>query len=146
MISGFVINKVSGNLDSVENLPKQRFPKLNINFDKVEKDSDDLKVDYSFTADYSSSDSDDKKDKVGSIMISGYMLISDSKENVDAALDKWNNKHTLPVKIAEEVINGLNFRCSATGTLLAYTLNLIPPLVISQTKVEEPKEKEGTSS
>ena len=41
--------------------------------------------------------------------------------------------------LAEEIINGLNFRCSATGTLVAYSLGLIPPLVISTTKIQEQK-------
>ena len=35
------------------------------------------------------------------------------------------------------IINGLNFRCSSAGTLLAYSIGLIPPLVISMTKVQE---------
>ncbi len=46
-----------------------------------------------------------------------------------------------PTKIAEEIINGLNFRCSASGTLVAYSLGLIPPLVISATRVQEQESK-----
>ena len=53
--------------------------------------------------------------------------------------EKWNQDHMLPVQMAEEIINGLNFRCSATGTLVAYSLGLIPPLVISTTKIQEQK-------
>ena len=49
--------------------------------------------------------------------------------------------HVLPVQLAEEIINGLNFRCSATGTLVAYSLGLIPPLVISTTKIQEHRSK-----
>ena len=52
-------------------------------------------------------------------------------------MKKWNEEKKLPVELAEEVINGLNFRCSATGTLVAYSLGLIPPLVISMTKIQE---------
>ncbi len=138
MISGFVISKVDGKLDSVEDLANQRFPKLNINFDSVEKEDKRLKVNYTFTASYSNSDKENSKE-IGSIGLSGYITIDDTAENIEAAITKWKSKHTLPVNIAEEIINGLNFRCSATGTLIAYSLGLIPPLVISQTKIEEPK-------
>ncbi|ASI13608.1 hypothetical protein Mia14_0278 [Candidatus Mancarchaeum acidiphilum] len=140
MISGFVISKVDGKLDSVGDLANQRFPKLNINFDSVEKEDKKLKVDYTFTASYSNSEKENSKE-IGSIGLSGYITIEDTAENIEAAVSKWKSKHTLPVNIAEEIINGLNFRCSATGTLIAYSLGLIPPLVISQTKIEEPKEE-----
>jgi hypothetical protein len=63
--------------------------------------------------------------------------VTESKDETTKILDKWTKDHTLPVNLAEEIINGLNFRCSATGTLVAYSLGLIPPLVISTTKIQE---------
>ena len=46
----------------------------------------------------------------------------------------------LPTQMAEELINSLNFRVhSATGTLVAYSIGLIPPMVVSTTKIQEPK-------
>jgi hypothetical protein len=52
-------------------------------------------------------------------------------------MKKWGEQHILPTELAEEVMNGINFRCSATGTLVAYSLGLIPPLGISQIKIQE---------
>ena len=76
---------------------------------------------------------------VGHIKLMGVVEVTESKEEVANIVKKWNTDHVLPVTLAEEIINGLNFRCSATGTLVAYSLGLIPPLVISTTKIQEQK-------
>jgi hypothetical protein len=63
--------------------------------------------------------------------------VTESKDSASAIVKKWTQEHMLPTQIAEELINGLNFRCSATGTLVAYSIGLIPPMVISSTKIQE---------
>lgn len=138
MITGFSILNVEGKINSSEVLSKQRFPKLNINIDKVTADGTKLNIDYSFLADYHESDAKDSK-SVGHIKLVGVVEVTESKDEVAGILKKWNQDHVLPVSLAEEIINGLNFRCSATGTLVAYSLGLIPPLVISTTKIQEQK-------
>ena len=135
-ITGFSILNVEGKINSAEALSKQRFPRLNINIDKVSADGAKLNVDYSFQADYQDSESQDSKN-IGRIRLTGVVEVTESKTEVDNVLKKWNQDHMLPVQLAEEIINGLNFRCSATGTLVAYSLGLIPPLVISATKIQE---------
>jgi len=139
MITGFVITKVEGAIDSQESLVKQMFPKLNINIERVSPNDDLLKVEYSFYADYLDNTSKDAK-SVGHIKLSGEIDVKESKESISAILKKWTETNSLPVQLAEEIINGLNFRCSATGTLVAYSLGLIPPLVISTTKIQESKD------
>lgn len=138
MITGFTILSVEGKINSQDALAKQRFPKLNINLDKVESSGDRLKVAYSFVADYFDNDAKDAK-SVGSLKLSGTVEVQEPKDKISDIVKKWNDTHMLPVPMAEEIINGLNFRCSATGTLVAYSLGLIPPLVISTTKLQEPK-------
>ncbi len=138
MITGFSILNVEGKIDSSEVLSKQRFPRLNINIDKVYAQGAKLNVDYSFQADYLDGDAKDAKN-IGHIRLTGIVEVSEPKETVSSVLKKWENEHVLPVQLAEEIINGLNFRCSATGTLVAYSLGLIPPLVISTTKIQEQK-------
>lgn len=138
MITGFTILGVEGKINSQDVLAKQRFPKLNINLDNVEANGDKLKINYSFVADYFDNDAKDAK-SVGNLKLSGTVEVQESKEQVNSILKKWNDTRMLPVPLAEEIINGLNFRCSATGTLVAYSLGLIPPLVISTTKLQEPK-------
>ena len=52
MITGFSILNVEGKINSSDVLSKQRFPKLNINIDKVSAEGTKLNVDYFFQADY----------------------------------------------------------------------------------------------
>ena len=137
MITGFSILNVEGKRDSSEVLAKQRFPRLNINIDKVAANGPKLDVNYSFQSDYIDSDAKEAK-TVGFIKLTGVVEVSESKDEMANIVKKWEKDHMLPVQLAEEIINGLNFRCSATGTLVAYSLGLIPPLVISTTKIQEP--------
>jgi hypothetical protein len=138
MITGFTILGVEGKIDSSDSLLKQRFPRLNVNLDKVEANGEKINVSYSFDADYLDSESKDAK-KIGHIRLSGIVEVSESKDTATSIMKKWSDTHMLPVPLAEEIINGLNFRCGATGTLVAYSLGLIPPLVISTTKIQEQK-------
>lgn len=137
VITGFTILNVQGKIDSAQALAKQRFPKLNINIEKVETSGEKINISYSFIADYMDGEHKDAK-RVGEIKLEGFVEVSESKETANAVLKKWNQDHMLPTDIAEELINGLNFRCSATGTLVAYSIGLIPPMVISSTKLQEP--------
>ncbi len=138
MITGFTISRVEGKIDSAESLTKQRFPKLNISLDAVNADGTKIKIDYTFIADYFDSDAKEAKN-IGQLKLGGVVELTETKENAAALMKRWSDKKTLPVETAEEIINGLNFRCSATGTLVAYALGLIPPLVISTTKIQEGK-------
>ncbi|MGC8495909.1 MAG: hypothetical protein ACP5RM_01955 [Candidatus Micrarchaeia archaeon] len=137
MITGFTILSVEGKIDSIDVLARQKFPKLNTTFESLTAEGNKLKVKYSFVADYADSDAKDAK-SVGHLKLAGEVEVEESKDVVADVLKKWNEKHMLPVSLAEEIINGLNFRCSATGTLVAYSLGLIPPLVISSVKIQEP--------
>ncbi|MEM0149391.1 MAG: hypothetical protein QXW10_00645 [Candidatus Micrarchaeaceae archaeon] len=136
MITGFSILSVEGKIDSVDALARQKFPKLNTTFESLNAEGGKLKIKYSFVADYTDSDAKDAKN-VGQLKLAGEVEVEESKDVIADVLKKWNEKHMLPVSLAEEIINGLNFRCSATGTLVAYSLGLIPPLVISSVKIQE---------
>ncbi|MCL4371856.1 hypothetical protein M1373_00880 [Candidatus Marsarchaeota archaeon] len=136
MITAFNISNVEGKISDMSSLPQQRFPKLNINVEDVSSKGNKLNISYSFVADYFAGD-DEKSPSVGQIKLSGTIEMDEKADAIAEVIKKWNESHTLPVDMAEEVINGLNFRCSATGTLIAYSLGLIPPLVITRTKIEE---------
>ncbi|MEM0106886.1 MAG: hypothetical protein QXD11_02730 [Candidatus Micrarchaeaceae archaeon] len=135
MITAFTVNTVEGGIESIDSLSKQGFPKINVNLEEVKEDSEEIAIKFSFVAEYF--DIESASSKVGTIKITGNVKVKPEDNTVDNAIKNWNEKHMLPTKIAEEVINGLNFRCSATGTLVAYSLGLIPPLSISQVKIKE---------
>lgn len=138
MITGFTVSKVEGHIESADALTKQRFPKLNYNIDSVSGSAEKLKINYEFSATYFDSDAKDAK-SIGELKLGGAVEVKDTKENVSSILKKWNDSHMLPPQLAEEILNSLNFRCGATGTLIAYSLGLIPPLVLAATKIEEKK-------
>ncbi|MCL4404422.1 hypothetical protein M1583_00320 [Candidatus Marsarchaeota archaeon] len=138
MITAFNITNVEGKITDNSAIAQQKFPKLNINVEEVKSKGQNLNITYSFVADYFASDDKNAK-SIGQIKLSGDIEMNESKDVISEVTKKWNETHTLPVDLAEEVINGLNFRCSATGTLVAYSLGLIPPLVITRTKIEEKK-------
>jgi hypothetical protein len=138
MITGFSILDVEGKIDSAQALSRQRFPKLNINIEKVEASGEKVNITYSFLAEYNDGDSKDSK-KLGHIKLGGVVEMTEGKDAAASVLKKWNAEHMLPTNMAEELINSLNFRCSATGTLVAYSIGLIPPMVVSTTKIQEPK-------
>ena len=140
MITGLTIAKVEGSIDSIEAVSKQRFPKLNINLEGIESKGEHIAIAYTFSADYFDSDAASAK-SIGSIKIRGTVDVKDSKDVLTAVVKKWNDEKRLPTVLAEEVINALNFRCSATGTLVASSLGLIPPLVISTTRIQEEEKK-----
>jgi hypothetical protein len=137
-ITGFTISSVEGKIVSGEALQKQRFPKLNINLDSVTSDGGKVKVNYTFVADYFDAEGKEAK-SVGQLKLGGVVELTETKDASAVIIKRWGEKKTLPTDVAEEIINGLNFRCSATGTLVAYALGLIPPLVISTTRIEESK-------
>jgi len=138
MITAFNVSKVEGQINKPDMLSSQRFPRLGINIDKVSATAERISIEYSFNADYADSDSKDAKN-VGTIKLSGSIELQETKDRVAAIMKRWDETKMLPKDLAEEVVNGLNFRCSATGTLIAYSLGLIPPLVISRTTIEEKK-------
>ncbi|MCL5423724.1 MAG: hypothetical protein M1385_01405 [Candidatus Marsarchaeota archaeon] len=136
MITGFTIQSVEGKIESPESLAKQRFPRINVNIEDVKSEHEKVTVSYSFIAEYYDSDTKNQK-SVGQMKLAGIVEIKDTKEKMSNIMKVWDEKKILPTDIAEEVMNGLNFRCSATGTLVAYSLGLIPPLGISQIKIQE---------
>src|SRR5271157_2372833 len=108
MITGFSILGVEGRIESAEALAKQRFPRFNIDIDKVAAEGAKLRIGYSFTADYMDGDAKDAKN-VGSIKLKGAVEVSDSKDAISSVLENWNKTHRLPAQMEEEILNGLNF-------------------------------------
>lgn len=140
MITEFTISSVEGKINSVGALARQKYPKINVNLESVTGQSDKLSVKYSFVANYMDGDSS-SAESVGELKLAGNVEVKESKDEVASIVKRWNDQHTLPNALAEEIMNGLNFRCSATGTLVAYSLGLIPPLGISTIKIQEQEKK-----
>ncbi len=138
MITGLNMSKVEGNVSALDMLSKQLPPAININLEDATSEGNKLKVSYSFTAEYFNG-TDSNKKSIGNIKLSGIVELQEEKKAVDEAIKRWNEKKSLPTDLTEEIINVLNFRCSATGTLVAYSIGFIPPIIMSAVKVQEQK-------
>ncbi len=138
MITGFTISKVEGNIESFEALQRQRYPRINYNMKDMEGSGEKLKAVYEFEAVYYDGDAKDAK-TIGGLKIHGTVEIKDTKESVASIIKTWKDTGVPPKKVSEEIVESLNFRCGATGTLVAYALGLIPPLVVPKINIEEKK-------
>lgn len=138
MITGFTISRVEGSIQSFEALQRQRYPKINYNMKDMEGSGEKLKATYEFEATYSDGEGKDAK-TIGGLKIQGTVEMKDTKENVASIVKAWKETGVPPKRISEELVESLNFRCGATGTLVAYALGLIPPLVVPKINIEEKK-------
>lgn len=129
MITGIEIEKVEARRELSEAISNMKF---NINFEDVKVNQDTVKISFTFSTVY-----DGSKTKVGELTIAGTVHAKESKKDAEEIENTWKNKKTLPLKVAEDVINLLNFECGARGTLLAYSIGFAAPLPISRAKLTE---------
>jgi hypothetical protein len=133
MITGIEISKVEAKRELSESISNMRF---NINFEDVKVTKEDVKIHFTFSTIYDGG-TPSKTTKVGELTIAGAILAKESSKDAEEIASTWKNKKTLPIKIAEDVINLLNFECGARGTLLAYSIGFAAPLPISRAKLQE---------
>ncbi len=134
MITGINIDKVEAVRSSTEAIANMRF---NINFDDVKVEQDNVNVSFTFSTVYEGSNA---KDEVGHLTIVGKIVSKESKKDTDDITNTWKNKKTLPIQYAENIINLLNFECSARGTLAAYAIGFVAPLPLTRAKLQETPE------
>ena len=133
MITGIEISKVEARRDINEAISNMRF---NINFEDVKVNQDNVKIAFTFSTVYDGG-TPAKTTKVGELTIAGNVVAKETKKDAEEIESTWKSKKTLPLKIAEDVINLLNFECGARGTLLAYSIGFAAPLPISRAKLTE---------
>ncbi|MEM0159812.1 MAG: hypothetical protein QXM58_00435 [Candidatus Micrarchaeaceae archaeon] len=133
MITSMAVDKVEATRNADENVANMRF---NINFDNVSADGDSIKVAYTFVASYEGPAGANAK-PAGEIKIIGNILSKENKKDVERIMSTWNEKKTLPLDYAELLINAINFECGSRGTLIAYSIGLVPPLPLTRAKLQE---------
>jgi len=130
MITGLKVSSVSANRPTDDMIASMRF---SVSFDDVKVTDDNVEVVYTYTAIYEGQDSK----QVGDLKIVGKLLAKETKARAKEIADTWQNKKTLPVDFAEDVINLLNFECGSRGTLLAWSAGLVAPLPLSRAKIQQ---------
>ncbi len=138
MITGIEIGKV----EAVRNAPDAvTNMKFNINFDAVKVSHDIVNVEFTFTTTYEGSSQKAKADVVGELKIVGNIVTKETKKDAEEIENRWKDKKTLPLGLAEDIINILNFECGARGTLVAYSMGFVAPLPISRARLQESNEE-----
>ncbi len=133
VITGIDISKVEARRELSEAISNMRF---NINFEDVSVNQENVEVSFTFSTVYDGG-TQAKTTKVGELTIAGSVHAKETKKDADEIAETWKSKKTLPLKIAEDIINLLNFECGARGTLLAYSIGFAAPLPISRAKLTE---------
>ncbi len=133
MITGIEISKVEAQRDLNEAVSNMRF---NINFEEVKVNQENVRIGFTFSTLYDGGNAS-KATKVGELKITGEVIAKEGKKEAEEIESVWKSKKTLPLKIAEDVINILNFECGARGTLLAYSIGFAAPIPISRAKLTE---------
>ncbi len=138
MITGLTVSSVSANRPTNEAITNMKF---NINFDNVKVENGNVEVSYTFTTDYQGSDNK----SVGDLKIIGKVMAKEDKKVADEISKTWQEKKTIPIDFAEDVINLLNFECGSRGTLLAWSIGLVAPLPLSRAKLEQQPQGQANS-
>ncbi len=131
MITGLSVVSVAANRPSPETITNMKF---NINFDNVTVEEDKVEVAYTFTTEYQGGSNNDKK--VGDLKIVGKITAKEDKQRAQEIEKTWREKQTIPIDLAEDIINLLNFECGSRGTLLAWSVGLVAPLPLSRAKLQ----------
>jgi len=90
-----------------------------------------LTVSFAFSCNY--------EPNIGLVRIEGDLTIDDTRENIDEAVNQWNNseKKKLPKKMAEKVHNTILSNCIIEASLLARDVKLPAPIPLPQVNMEK---------
>ncbi|MDP8003845.1 MAG: hypothetical protein RAK17_06660, partial [Caldisphaera sp.] len=73
---------------------------------------------------------------VGDLKIVGKVFMKEDKKRAEEISKSWKEQKTLPIDLAEDLINLLNFECGSRGTLLAWSVGLVAPLPLTRAKLQ----------
>jgi hypothetical protein len=133
---------LGGRINEVEVKRKKEEPAtgfdINVNIKSIEEENNKVVVSYEYEVKY--------KPDVAYMKISGEIIgeFNDSKEIIKEWEKSKKEKRVakLPQEFSEEILNAINYTCSVNGTILARTLNLMPPIVMPRLQIER-EEKGG---
>ena len=142
MITDLDVTKVEGTRKTKEQITNMKF---NINFDDVTVIQDSVKVAYTFVASYEGG-KQSSPDNVGELKVSGTITSKEDKKSIAEIQKAWDEKKTLPLSFAENIINVLNFECGTRGTFVAHAVGLIAPVPLTRAKLQESPAGAGASA
>ncbi len=101
---------------------------MNFTIKSVSAEKRLLKIEYASNLDYAP--------KVAEINVDGEVLVEEADEKTAKEVaDAFKKTHRLPDAMMEAVLNTINYATTATGTLLAFGLDLPAPITLPRISV-----------
>ncbi len=93
-----------------------------------------LSIGFAFSCNY--------EPNIGLVRVEGEVMVDDSKEKVEKAVDEWNNsgRKKLPKEIAEKVHNVILSNCIIEASILARDVKLPAPVPMPKVNLERDTE------
>ena len=138
MITGGKINAVEA-----KRLKEGQVTGLAVNIDvtDLKEDGNALAVSYTFTIHYNP--------EIAEMKIHGELQASEDPASRKKIMEEWKKSKTMLPSFAEDVLTAMNYAATATGTLLAYAINVGAPINTPRARVGPPegeKKKQGKAA
>jgi len=101
---------------------------VNISIEDVRAEKNRLVVRYSYNVDYAES--------VAQIKVNGELYLDE--KNAREVEEKWRKTKQVEPAMAEELLTAITYAGTATGTLLAFSVNIQAPINIPRARVVSP--------
>lgn len=104
---------------------------VNISIEDVHAEKSQLTVRYSYNIDYS--------DNVAQIKVKGELYLDE--KNAKELEEKWKKTKQIEPVMAEELLTAITYAGTATGTLLAFSINIQAPINVPRARIAPPSEQ-----
>lgn len=111
---------------------------VNIAVNEVKVEANGVRVKYTYGVNY--------RPNLATLTISGDMLSEQPKDKIKDIDAEYKKTKQLPPFFAEEVINAIQYTGSATGTLLAFAVNITAPLNMPRARVAPENAQQGKTA
>lgn len=94
---------------------------INMNIDKLKKEGNALRVDFSYGVDY--------QPKVAKLLLQGYLMIRGEKKELDDIVKAWKKKKMLPKELSKSIANTVAYASQVNGVLIAKAISIPSPVI-----------------
>lgn len=100
---------------------------VNIDVTDLKEEGNTLTVNYTFTIKYNPD--------VAEMKVHGELQASEDPASRKKIMEEWKKSKTMLPAFAEDVLTAMNYAATATGTLLAYAINVGAPINTPRARV-----------
>lgn len=132
---GMEIKNIRTIFASVERVPGKRVEGMNVNvrLENARLNDGGLELEFDYVVSY--------LPDVGKLNMKGQLVISGQKEEIKRLSKLWEQKKDFDTYTDNMIMNGINYFCGTSGTLITRAIDFVPP-IIPLPIVIPPKEEE----